>query len=447
MPLAKQTPTYNLKAVVRETGLKPDTLRAWERRYGLPQPKRTGGGHRLYSQHDIEMLKWLAARQEEGLSISRAVELWHSLEQEGQNPLAVPPHPPLVAPPLPPALVMGNTIAEMRRDWVAACLAFDERSAENILAQASALYPLEMVCFELLQKGLTFMGDGWYKGEIAVQQEHFASALVIRRLDALVAAMPPPTRPGRILVACPPEEEHVFSPLLVTLLLRRHGWDVLYLGADVPVARLEITLAATRPQLVILAAQQLHTAATLQEMAQLLQQERVPLAFGGAIFNCIPALPSRIPGYFLGDRLDVVPQVVEQYLMRPHPVVQAINNFEMAPVYQKALNHYREKQASIEAQVWQLLKGADIPYDRLAQTNLIFARNLSAALSLGDIEFMGTPIAWIKGFCLNHPLLPEQFHRYLGAFGQAAKTNLAEPGRIVTDWLDRLMVEINRGTR
>ena len=56
-------PTFNLKAVVNETGLKPDTLRAWERRYGLPKPHRTPGGHRLYSQRDIDMLKWLISRQ------------------------------------------------------------------------------------------------------------------------------------------------------------------------------------------------------------------------------------------------------------------------------------------------------------------------------------------------------------------------------------------------
>ena len=42
-----QRATFNLKAVVQETGLKPDTLRAWERRYGLPQPDGTDGGHRL----------------------------------------------------------------------------------------------------------------------------------------------------------------------------------------------------------------------------------------------------------------------------------------------------------------------------------------------------------------------------------------------------------------
>ena len=55
------TPIYNLKAVIQETGLGPETLRAWERRYGLLKPQRSPGGHRLYSQYDIDMLKWLVA--------------------------------------------------------------------------------------------------------------------------------------------------------------------------------------------------------------------------------------------------------------------------------------------------------------------------------------------------------------------------------------------------
>ena len=42
--MASKTPTYNIKAVLKETGLKPDVLRAWERRYSLPMPQRTLGG-------------------------------------------------------------------------------------------------------------------------------------------------------------------------------------------------------------------------------------------------------------------------------------------------------------------------------------------------------------------------------------------------------------------
>ena len=61
----KTSPTYNLGAVIRETGIKADALRAWERRYGLPQPARSAGGQRLYSQRDLEIIKWLIAKQEE----------------------------------------------------------------------------------------------------------------------------------------------------------------------------------------------------------------------------------------------------------------------------------------------------------------------------------------------------------------------------------------------
>ena len=50
-------PIFNLKSVVRETGVKGNTLRAWERRYGLPTPARTAGRHRLYSQRDIEITR------------------------------------------------------------------------------------------------------------------------------------------------------------------------------------------------------------------------------------------------------------------------------------------------------------------------------------------------------------------------------------------------------
>ena len=51
----------------------------------MPNPHRTPGGHRLYSQHEIDVLKWLLARQDEGMSISHAVQLWHQIEDEGRK--------------------------------------------------------------------------------------------------------------------------------------------------------------------------------------------------------------------------------------------------------------------------------------------------------------------------------------------------------------------------
>lgn len=426
------TPTFNLKAVIQETGLRPDTLRAWERRYGLPQPDRTEGGHRLYSRHDIETLKWLVARQQEGLSISRAVDLWHRLGSEGQDPLHAVELPSPVAGPITTPFSVGHGIAELRQAWIDACLVYDEQMAEHIIAQASALYPIETVCFELLQKGLAAIGSGWYQGDISVQQEHFASALAVRWIEALVVATPAPTRSDRVLVGCPPDEEHTFSLLVITLLLRRHGWKALYLGANVPVSRLEYTIAAARPQLVILAAQRLPSAATLLDMARLLRQEEVPLAYGGAIFNQVPAIRPRIPGHFLGERLDLVPQVVEQLLESPRPVPKAEPVPESCA---EALAHYREQQALIEADVWAALKSSQIDPAHLANANTQMAGNVVAALSLGSMAYLGNTITWLEGLLGNYQIPTGQLYDYLDAYYQAARAHLDKRGAPVINWL------------
>src|SRR5512145_2746366 len=94
--MVSTTPAFNLKVVLKETGIAADTLRAWERRYGLPMPQRSAAGHRLYSQRDIETIKWLLKRQAEGLSISRAVDLWNEQMASGSDPLAVPILPALL---------------------------------------------------------------------------------------------------------------------------------------------------------------------------------------------------------------------------------------------------------------------------------------------------------------------------------------------------------------
>ena len=193
------SPAFNLKAVVNETGLKPDTLRAWERRYGLPNPERTAGRHRLYSQYDIDTLKWLVARQEEGLSISRAVKLWYQFKENGEDPLSHKAQTvaPDTAVPSLSAAPSGDNLGALRAAWIDACESFDERQANGVLTEAFSLFPLDLVCFDLLQKGLAEIGQGWYEGRISVQQEHFASAMAMRRLDTdgRFDAPPYPSRP------------------------------------------------------------------------------------------------------------------------------------------------------------------------------------------------------------------------------------------------------------
>lgn len=431
----RDLPTFNLKAVVQETGLKQDTLRAWERRYGVPNPDRTPGGHRLYSQRDIDTLKWLVARQQEGLSISRAVDLWHRLMDEGQDPI-LEIESVIYETTLPQIAITatGGNIENMRNAWIEACLAFNEKSAETLLTQAAAMYSPEIVCTEFLQKALAQIGQMWANGHVTVQQEHFASTLAIRRLEALIAGSASPTRPGRILMICPPEELHIFSLLMAAFLLRRNGWDTIFLGANVPLSHIEETITSVRPTLVVLAAQQIFTAATLLQTARVLYRQNVPVAFGGQIFNQVPALQKRIPGYFLGDRIDQVSERVRQILAN---LRMPADGPPLSAEYQQALTHFRERQPYIESTIWETVDVDQLPQVVLAYWNFNTARNISSALILGDLSFLSSDLSWATEMLINHNLPMDTLHAYLAAYYHAADQNLDTSGEVILTWLSQ----------
>lgn len=420
MPLY-EAPVYSLTAVVEETGLKAETLRAWERRYGLPRPQRTEGGHRLYSRRDIDVIRWLQARQREGLRIRSAVELWRRMEV---MPLAVSAAET-------PSQEASDALAGLRQVWLAACMDFDEQGAEQVLAEAFALYSPEMVVLQVLRQGLAEMGDRWCAGAATVQQEHFASTLAVRRLDAMIAAAPAPLRAGRILAACPPGEEHAFALLLLTFLLRRRGWDVVYLGADVPIAQMEAVTQTVRPRLAVASAQRLPAAAALLEMAAFLAGHDVPLAYGGEVVNRQPSLRQRIPGYFLGPTLEGAPDRLEELLGRP----LSIPPVEPAPAgYLESLGRFRSQQLNIEAQLWAEMQSLGAAHDHLVWTNREVADHIAAALALGDVDLLDSYLEWQRGVCVSGRMPVELSNQYLRAYYQAARLYLGEADVLVA-WL------------
>lgn len=435
----RTTPTFNLKAVVQETGIKPDTLRAWERRYGLPEPDRSTGGHRLYSQRDIDTLRWLLARQKEGLSISRAVELWRQLEGEEQDPLLSAEYSLTEADPSAP-VVMGEEVSLLRQQWVEACMNFNERSAEQILAQGFAIFPAEVVFLEVLQRGIRDIGEGWYAGEVSVQQEHFASALAIRKLEVMLVATPLPLRSGRILLAGAAEEEHVIGQLLFQLLLRRKGWETVYLGASVPLQRLEESLEVVRPQLIVLTAQQLHTAATLQKMSDRLTSKGVPVAYAGRIFVYTPALCTRMRGYYLGDTLRQALEKVEALMQSALPLPEMV---PVSPAYQTALAHFRSKATAIQAQVMTTMDQGDMQPSHLEIAGLNLTRSIFAALQFGDVGLMAGEVDWIRGLLHNFRISEEHLSRFMNSYSEAAHALLGPEAQPVLDWLEQPWTETN----
>jgi methanogenic corrinoid protein MtbC1 len=435
---AYRDPIYNLKAVVERTGVSADALRAWERRYGLPEPARTEARHRVYSQRDIDTIRWLVARQDEGLRIGRAVKLWRSIQGEGQDPLRTMPLPSKVTI---ERRAIGDTVAELHKAWSSSCLAFDEQAAEQALTEAFAMYPPEVVCSQIIGDGIAQIGQRWHEGEVTPQQEHFASQLAVRRLETLIAATPPPTRRGRILAACPPGEEHTLGLLTLTLLLRRAGWDVTHLGANVPLQQMEETIKATEPDLIVLAAQQLHTAANLLGMARLAQREELPLAFGGRIFNQEPELRTRIPGHFVGATLDDAVREIERLMTTAHSTSRVEPPLETKEdeSHEEARAHFLDRQMELETDVWQAMRAQVVDREILQGLNQTMERAVDAALRLGDMDLVSQELDWLQELDACHRPPNEVLDRYLQAYYDAADRHLDERGALIVAWLgDRL---------
>ncbi|HMX73108.1 MAG TPA: MerR family transcriptional regulator [Anaerolineales bacterium] len=428
-----KNPAFNLKVVLQETGIAADTLRAWERRYGIPMPQRTAGGHRLYSQYDIETIKWLMARQAEGLSISRAVDLWNEHNASGVDPLAGFIPTTNIAPLATPAITLSadTSLDSMRAQWIDACLNFSEATAEQVLNQGFSMFPVEVICTEVLQRGMSEIGGLWYENRASVQQEHFASGLAMRRLDALISASPAPSLKQTVLVGCPPNEWHTFTPLLLCLLLRRRGFGVIYLGANVPAEQFEETVSSVHANMVVLVAQTLITAAALHSTALSLVNMKIPVGFGGRIFNIHPALKEYIPGHYLGNTVTASVERIEQLLKGNQSKVQAKSATEAHHV---ALEHFNSQRLHIESSIKEMLPpfvAKDI------DTGIHFlGDNIAAALQLGDMEHVTAELEWLKVLMQSHQRPASELADFMHNYATAVDKHINGRGEPIKVWLN-----------
>ncbi len=67
--VAKHVAVYPIRTAARLSGVTVRRIRAWEDQYHLLRPARTSGKHRLYSEEDIERLRWIKAMLDKGASL------------------------------------------------------------------------------------------------------------------------------------------------------------------------------------------------------------------------------------------------------------------------------------------------------------------------------------------------------------------------------------------
>lgn len=228
---------YPMRVVTRLTGLSSHTIRVWERRYEAVRPTRTQGNARRYSEEDVRRLRLLRELTEEGHRISDVANL---------------SEPELVR------LARGeasgsDSFAELRRTYLSAVQGFRGREASAILSRAAALLDPSSLATDVVLPILRETGSRWTQGRFNVAHEHLVSVHMRGLLDALMRQTEPLPGAPVLVAATPSNHMHEFGALVGAQLGAARGYEVLYLGADVPQEDLLSALEGSGASLCLLA--------------------------------------------------------------------------------------------------------------------------------------------------------------------------------------------------
>jgi methanogenic corrinoid protein MtbC1 len=294
-------PLYNIQAVAAATGVPAITLRSWERRYGVPRPKRDPQGYRLYSDRDLAVTRWLRERVRQGVGISRAIHMLQAIEA-GQ----LKPHP-------------SRTLdfTALRAQLLEAIATMDESGVARVIAEALTVASVEEACLRLLQPALHDIGEQWADGRLSATCEHVGSNRLRAHLEQLMRLTPPPLREDTVLVGCAPGELHDIGALMLALFLRRRGFAVVYVGASIEPDSFIADACALQPAAICLSAS---TPATGSSLISLCKQMSASYAgtvgIGGQAFQDAEQLANNVPGTYLGPDAGEATKNLELILTR-----------------------------------------------------------------------------------------------------------------------------------
>lgn len=245
----------------KRTGVSPELLRAWERRYGLLEPTRSPNGLRLYTPADVERVHQMREHLAHGLAAAEAAAL------TSRPTFGHEPDTPALAP------------AALRDQLADALDRFDEPRAQALLDRLLAAATVDTLLNDVILPYLRDLGERWQRGDASIAQEHFASGVIRGRLLGMARDWGLGLGPIALL-ACLPGEQHDLGLIALGLALRARGWRIVYLGTDTPIDTVEDTSRRLHPTLIVLSAV---TSDRVQPVAEQLRRlaSRHPLALGG----------------------------------------------------------------------------------------------------------------------------------------------------------------------
>lgn len=277
---------YPIRTISELTGVPTTTLRAWERRYGLLKPSRTAKGHRLYSGEDIDLIKEVVKLLKSNHTISEAIRIIKN--------------PELGA--VASSDTDGHWVVYQQR-MLKSIENFNEQNLDTTYNEALSIYPIDMVTEQVIIPVLTILGERWDERESGIAEEHFFSAFLRNKLGARLHHESHRSRGNKILVACLPGEYHELGLLLFCIAAISHGYQILYLGTNLPPSQLSKVVERTDVSAVLLSGTSVGVwQDDLEvELRKCIKSMKIPLMFGGELSDAHRKKLESLGGDVLGS--------------------------------------------------------------------------------------------------------------------------------------------------
>jgi DNA-binding transcriptional MerR regulator len=290
---------YRIQTVAEMTGVPAATLRAWERRYGIPTPERSSSSYRLFSDHDVAAIRKLKELCDEGMSPAEAARLVVQVEAASNTPVESDPY-----------LRASEAILAAIED-------FDPQSVERAIRSAMFLGSASTVYQRVLGPTMTTVGDRWHEGTFSVAQEHMATEALGSAARDMLRLLDPVSSAPETILACFADEEHSLPLYGVAFALVQWGYRPVLLGARTPPSAIRHAVESIQPALVALSVSIPPPAYRARELVDAYADAAgtLPWVVGGAGVESMAELIEASGGIAVGKLpLDDVKSIIDKHL-------------------------------------------------------------------------------------------------------------------------------------
>jgi DNA-binding transcriptional MerR regulator len=225
---------FSIRDIENLTGIKAHTLRIWEQRYGIIQPKRTDTNIRYYDGDDLKNALRVSLLNSRGYKIS----VINGMSEDEMNELIteISDHD----------FRLKATVNELLECTVAV----DSERFEDVLDGYIARYGMEKTIEQLLFAFLEKIGLMWMTDKIFPAQEHIASNIITRKLALATDSIRKTGKAGKktVLLFLPEGEIHDIGLLYIQYLVLRHRHKAIYLGQSTPLAEAAFIYELKKPE-------------------------------------------------------------------------------------------------------------------------------------------------------------------------------------------------------